>query len=93
MSFFEALMLICFGAAWPVSIYRSYKSRVTSGKSIGFLIIIEVGYLSGIVYKVSSNMDHVVWLYVLNAVMVLADIALYFRNAAIIRNGKISRNV
>ncbi|HEG44581.1 MAG TPA: hypothetical protein ENH94_11085 [Phycisphaerales bacterium] len=80
MSFFEALMLICFGAAWPVSIYRSYKSRVTSGKSIGFLIIIEVGYLSGIAYKVSSNLDHVVWLYVLNAVMVLVDIGLYRRN-------------
>ncbi len=73
-------MLICFGAAWPVSIYRSYKSRVTSGKSIGFLIIIEIGYLSGIAYKVSSNMDHVVWLYVLNAVMVLVDICLYRRN-------------
>lgn len=80
MSFFEALMLICFGAAWPVSIYRSYKSRVTSGKSIAFLVIIEIGYLSGIVYKVSSNLDHVVWLYVLNAVMVLVDIGLYRRN-------------
>ena len=80
MSFFEALMLICFGAAWPVSIYRSYKSRVTSGKSIGFLVIIEIGYLSGVVYKVSSNLDHVVWLYVLNAVMVLVDICLYRRN-------------
>ena len=80
MSFFEALMLICFGAAWPVSIYRSYKSRVTSGKSIGFLVIIEIGYLSGIVYKVSSSLDHVVWLYVLNAVMVLVDICLYRRN-------------
>ena len=80
MSFFEALMLICFGAAWPMSIYRSYKSRVTSGKSIGFLVIIEIGYLSGIVYKVSSNLDHVVWLYVLNAVLVLVDIGLYRRN-------------
>ena len=80
MSFFEALMLICFGAAWPVSIYRSYKSRVTSGKSLAFLVIVEVGYLSGIVYKVSSNMDHIVWLYVLNAVMVLVDIGLYRRN-------------
>ncbi len=80
MSFFEALMLICFGAAWPVSIYRSYKSRVTSGKSFAFLVIVEVGYLSGIIYKVSSNLDHIVWLYVLNAVLVLVDIGLYRRN-------------
>ena len=80
MSFFEALMLICFGAAWPVSIYWSYKSRVTSGKSIAFLVTVEVGYLSGIVYKVSSNLDHIVSLYVLNAVLVLVDIGLYRRN-------------
>ena len=80
MSFFEALMLICFGAAWPMSIYRSYKSRVTSGKSIGFLVTVEIGYLSGIVYKVSSNLDHIVWLYILNAVLVLVDIGLYCRN-------------
>ena len=80
MSFFEALMLICFGAAWPMSIYRSYKSRVTSGKSIAFLVTVEIGYLSGIIYKVSSNLDHIVWLYVLNAVLVLVDICLYRRN-------------
>ena len=27
MSPFEIIMLACFGAAWPASIYKSYKSR------------------------------------------------------------------
>ena len=34
MSIFEAIMLICFGAAWPFSIYKSYTSRENTGKSI-----------------------------------------------------------
>jgi hypothetical protein len=77
MNFFEALMLICFGAAWPASIYRSYKSQTTAGKSLAFLIIVEIGYISGIIYKLSSNFDHIIWLY---AVMVLVDITLYGKN-------------
>ena len=80
MSFFEALMLICFGAAWPASIYRSYKSQTTAGKSLAFLIIVEIGYISGIIYKLSSSFDNIIWLYILNAIMVLADIALYWKN-------------
>lgn len=31
MSIFEVIMLICFGAAWPFSIYKSYTSTSTSG--------------------------------------------------------------
>ena len=28
MSIFEVLMLLCFGAAWPFSIYKSYTLKV-----------------------------------------------------------------
>jgi lipopolysaccharide export LptBFGC system permease protein LptF len=80
MSFFEAIMLFCFGAAWPVSIYKSYRSRSNAGKSVGFLVIILVGYVAGICHKLLYHLDPVVWLYVLNAMMVAADIALYARN-------------
>lgn len=73
-------MLICFGAAWPASIYRSYVSRTTAGKSIVFLVVIFVGYLAGIAHKVMHDLDGVTWLYALNAVMVFADILLYQRN-------------
>ena len=82
MSVFEIVMLVCFGAAWPASIYKSWKSGVTAGKSVIFLIIVEVGYISGVIHKVVYNADPVVFLYALNAAMVLVDIGLYFRNAA-----------
>ncbi len=81
MSIFEALMLICFGAAWPVSIYKSFTSKRTAGKSLWFMIIIFLGYIAGITNKLLYDKgDPVVFLYFLNAVMVLTDIALYFRN-------------
>ena len=80
MSLFEAMMLICFGAAWPVSIYKSYKSRTNDGKSLLFLIIVAIGYLSGVTHKLIYNFDLVIYLYIANAIMVLADIALYYRN-------------
>jgi hypothetical protein len=34
MSVFEIAMLVCFGAAWPVSIYKSLKTRAVAGKSL-----------------------------------------------------------
>mgnify|MGYP001580382687 FL=1 len=73
-------MLACFGAAWPVSIYKSYTSRTTAGKSVIFLIIVLIGYVAGILHKIFFNLDFVIWLYVINAVMVSIDILLYMRN-------------
>jgi hypothetical protein len=79
-STFEATMLICFGAAWPVAVVKSYKSRSSEGKSLVFLLVIIIGYISGIVYKLLSNPDYVTVLYGINILMVLADVGLYFRN-------------
>jgi hypothetical protein len=80
MSIFEVIMLVCFGAAWPLSIYKSYKSRKNSGKSVAFLFIIILGYISGIIHKLLYSFDLVIYLYLLNSIMVSIDIALYFRN-------------
>lgn len=80
MSPFEILMLVCFGAAWPFSIYRSWKSRQTAGKSVAFLYIVFIGYLSGVAHKVLYSPDKVVVLYAANGAMVLIDILLYYRN-------------
>jgi hypothetical protein len=80
MSFFEAIMLICFGAAWPASIYRSYVSKSIKGKSLLFLLIIEIGYIAGIIHKILYSPDLVIYLYFLNLFMVAIDIGLYFRN-------------
>lgn len=73
-------MLLCFGLAWPVSLYKSWTSRRTAGKSLGFLIVVFLGYASGVVAKILRGPDPVLILYVLNGSMVLGDIVLYWRN-------------
>jgi len=80
VSVFEILMLVCFGAAWPVSIYKSLKTRAVAGKSLFFLLIVLVGYLAGILHKLIFHYDLVILLYALNALMVGFDILLYLRN-------------
>lgn len=80
MSIFEAGMLLCFGVAWPVSIYKSLTSKSTKGKSFLFIIIILLGYALGITNKLLAGADWVIWLYILNFVMVAFDAVLYMRN-------------
>lgn len=80
MSIFEILMLLCFGAAWPFSIYKSYKSKSVAGKSPIFLAILLVGYICGILHKILYAYDVVVYLYALNFIMVSTDFLLYIRN-------------
>lgn len=80
MSVFEIAMLVCFGAAWPVSIYKSLRSRQVAGKSLSFLIIVLVGYAAGVLHKLLFRYDLVIFLYLLNALMVALDIFLYLRN-------------
>ena len=75
-------MMLCFGAAWPFSIYRSWKSHSTQGKSLFFLVILLVGYSCGIANKILFSFDYVVWLYALNMVMVSIDTFLWLRNNA-----------
>lgn len=85
MSFFEILMLVCFGMAWPFSIYKSATSKSVEGKSVFFLIVILVGYTSGILHKLYYSYDKVIYLYMINFVMVFIDMLLYFRNKKIKR--------
>jgi len=92
MSIFEAIMLLCFGAAWPVSIARSWKSRSTGGKSLAFSLIVIVGYISGIVNKLVGKPDIVTWLYVLNLTMVSIDAALWVRNRKLERGAGAERH-
>ena len=73
-------MLLGFGAAWPLSVYKSYHSKTNKGKSIYFIYAIFGGYLSGITYKITSNYDWVVVLYIVNTIIIGVDILLYHRN-------------
>ncbi|MDC7225502.1 MAG: hypothetical protein PQJ61_01915 [Spirochaetales bacterium] len=83
LSIFEMLMLICFGAAWPLNIYKSIRSTSTKGKSLLFLYVIGIGYVCGILHKIYFNYDMVIFLYILNLLMVTFDIILYYRNRRI----------
>ncbi len=84
----EIVMLLCFGASWPMNVRKSYKSRTTKGKSLGFLCMIELGYIAGIASKFLnetymagfSEKWYVLFFYFLNFVMVGMDVCLYFRN-------------
>jgi hypothetical protein len=78
-------MVVCFGASWPASIYKSYVSRTSAGKSLFFLILVFIGYISGVIYKISAGFDYVSYVYILNTIMVGTDICLYFRNSRLDR--------
>lgn len=80
MSVLELAMLVCFGAAWPFSIYKAYVSKNSSGQSLPFLHVILAGYLAGIGHKLLYNFDKVIYAYVLNALMVIANILIIQRN-------------
>ncbi len=88
----EALMIICFGLSWPVSIYKSYTSRTAKGKSLFFEVFIWIGYVFGIWRKClqMGRGEQFGWLfymglafYILNIAEVSIDILLYFRNVRI----------
>ena len=79
---FEVIMLICFGISWPISVYKSIKSRSTQGKSVVFIIAIIIGYISGIIGKiVNDQLSYVLVLYCINLIVVSIDLALYFINS------------
>jgi len=80
LSIFELVMLLCFGAAWPFSIYKSLTSRSVKGKSFNFLLIVWIGYLSGVIHKLMYHPDIVTAFYIINLAMVSIDVLLYIRN-------------
>lgn len=82
MQIFEIIMLICFGMSWPISVFKSIRSRSTKGKSVVFIIAIIIGYISGIIGKmVNHQLNYVVVLYFINLIVVSTDLALYLINA------------
>ena len=82
MQIFEIIMLICFGMSWPISVYKSIRSKSTKGKSVVFIIAIIIGYISGIIGKiVNHQLTYVVALYLVNLIVVSIDLGLYFINA------------
>ena len=80
MSVFEIGMLVCFGAAWPLNIYKSLTSRTAKGRSLVFQYVVMLGYVCGIIHKLLHSNDIVLYLYILNLVMIATDTVLVLRN-------------
>lgn len=80
MHILECLMMLCFGFAWPVNLYHSIKSKSTKGKNIMFMYIIALAYVFGILNKIFYSRDYVLSLYIINFLMVVSDILLYYQN-------------
>ena len=85
----EAVMILCFGISWPISIRKSLVSRTAKGKSVFFELFILLGYIIGITRKfvqfgISAEQSWLFYLgwafYILNFTCVAIDVALYFRN-------------
>ncbi|MDR2199690.1 MAG: hypothetical protein LBR53_09610 [Deltaproteobacteria bacterium] len=75
----ESLMLVAFGFAWPANILNTYRRKSARGKSLSFLLIIETGYLFGVLAKIASGaINYVFFFYILNMTLVSADVFLYF---------------
>ncbi len=75
---YEAVMLVCFGASWPLSLLKTIRVKNPTGKSLLFMYLILIGYISGILNKIPGigHYDHVLWLYILNTLMVATDLIL-----------------
>ena len=84
----EIIMVVSFGASWPLNVMKSYRSRTTKGKSLLFLLFIFFGYIAGIASKLVndaymadfSSKWYVLVFYCLNLIMVGIDLCLYVRN-------------
>lgn len=87
----EIVMIVSFGASWPLNVMKSYKARTTKGKSLSFLCLIFFGYIAGILSKFMNptymaafgEKWYVLFFYILNLLMVGMDLILYFRNRAL----------
>lgn len=84
----EIIMIVSFGASWPLNVLKSYRARTTKGKSLAFLLLIFFGYIAGIASKLVNEAYmsqiggkwYVLFFYVLNFIMVGADLLMYVRN-------------
>lgn len=84
----ETIMIVSFGLSWPLNVIKSYKARTTKGKSLAFLCLIFFGYIAGITSKFINpaymaeigTKWYVVFFYILNFIMVGADLLMYVRN-------------
>ena len=81
---FEVGMLLCFAAAWPFNILKSWRARTAIGVSTVFMLVVELGYILGMINKVvNDDVNYVFAFYIMDFVLVLINLAITYRNKAI----------
>lgn len=78
----EIMMVVSFGASWPLNLLKSYRARTAKGTSLPFLLLIFFGYICGIISKLTAESYkwYVLFFYVLNLIMLGANLLVYWRN-------------
>ncbi len=77
----ETIMLICFGASWPISVMKNIKSHTAKNMSLQFILLIITGYIAGITAKIlNGQINYVLVVYLINLAFVSVNLAVYFIN-------------
>lgn len=77
----ESTMLICFGLSWPMNLIKNIKAKSAQNMSLQFILLIITGYVAGISAKLYNHrFNYVLVVYLLNLVVVSANVAVYFIN-------------
>lgn len=74
----EALMMLAFGASWPMNLLKTIRMKNPIGKSFTFLWLILLGYLAGLTSKIIKGEFYspAAILIYLNTLMVATDLIL-----------------
>lgn len=77
----ESTMLICFGLSWPMNLAKNIKAKSAKNMSLQFILLIIIGYVAGISAKIYNHrFNYVLLVYLLNLVVVSANVVVYFIN-------------
>ena len=81
----EIAMLCLFGASWPLNIAKALRAKTAKGKSVGFELLVIIGYIIGLIgklyaYRQTGNLAYSTWFYIADILMVSVDLALYCVN-------------
>ncbi|MEE0879826.1 MAG: PQ-loop domain-containing transporter [Treponemataceae bacterium] len=75
----EAIMLICFGLSWPISLIKNVKAKSAKNMSFRFILLIIIGYIAGIFAKIiSHSFNYVLIIYLINLLIVSGNLVIYF---------------
>ena len=54
----EIIMIVSFGASWPMNVMKSYKARTAKGKSVAFLCLILFGYVRAYIWQIFGRSNY-----------------------------------